>query len=554
MPNLQKARLYWETLRHLRSPQIWGRLAHRWHTPRIPPQMPAPPRVPPGPWAVPACRKPSVTGVGRFVFLHQAGDLASDGWDGPGQEKLWRYNQHYFDDLNALEADARLAWHQALVTSWIEQNPPAKGTGWESYPTSLRIVNWIKWSLRTGISDGAFLDSLATQARWLSRRLETHLLGNHLFVNAKALVFAGAYFSGDEAASWRRTGLALLRREIPEQILADGGQFERSPMYHALAFEDMLDLCNLARCFTQGAGWPEGEGCDFGHEQLARMWSWLHTMSHPNGELGLFNDTAEDIAPSVSELDAYAGRLGLEPPPEPQAIHLKPSGYIRLQQGSAVVLFDAAPVGPNYLPAHAHADTLSLELSLGLMRVIVNSGTSLYAEGPERSRQRGTAAHSTVTVDGQDSSEVWGSFRVARRAYPHNVKLKLGPESQNASAHHDGYERLPGRVSHTRSLTLRSNGLLVEDSIDGAFETAQSRLHFHPSVAVSVDPDGARGTCRLPDGCALTWHAEGHRSAQVEASTWHPAFGQSMPNSCLVLDWNARRCTIQFHWQDTTAT
>ncbi|WP_439589611.1 heparinase II/III family protein [Hydrogenophaga sp.] len=491
--------------------------------------------------------------AGRFVFLNHAGTLNRDGWDGPGQEKLWRYNQHYFDDLNAMEAASRLDWHRELVTHWIEQNPPALGTGWEPYPTSLRIVNWIKWSLHNEVSDRVFLESLATQVRWLARRLETHLLGNHLFVNAKALVFAGAYFSGDEAASWRRVGFDVLRREIPEQILQDGGQFERSPMYHALAFEDMLDLYNLRQCFDPEEAWPESAGCDLGQQTLTHMWAWLHTMSHPNGELALFNDTAEDIAPAVKELDAYAQRLGLAPTPVPRATHLKASGYIRLQEGAATVLFDVAPVGPDYLPAHAHADTLSLELSLGLTRVIVNSGTSVYAEGPERSRQRSTAAHSTVVIDGQDSSEVWGSFRVARRAYPQGVRLKLEREEQYASARHDGYSRLSGQCVHARSLTLQRNGLLIEDAIEGNFERAQSRFHFHPGVAVEIDADGQRGTCRLPDGSVVTWHAEGNRKAQVEASTWHPAFGITIPNSCLALDWGTRRCAFQLHWNDATA-
>ncbi len=494
-----------------------------------------------------------MTQPGRFVFLNRAGDLQQIGWDGPGEEKLWRYNQHYFDDLNALEADSRLDWHREIVASWIAQNPPGTGTGWESYPTSLRIVNWIKWSLRHREPDPTFLDSLALQVRWLARRLETHLLGNHLFVNAKALVIAGAYFSGDEAAAWRRVGFDILRGEIPEQILPDGGQFERSPMYHALAYEDMLDLRNLRQCFAHDAAWPESAGCDWGRERLARMGTWLHTMSHPSGELGLFNDTAADIAPSVQELDAYAQRLGLPPTPAPHATHLEVSGYIRLQHGEATVLFDAAPVGPDYLPAHAHADTLSLELSLGLTRVIVNSGTSVYAEGRERSRQRSTAAHSTVEIDGQDSSEVWGSFRVARRARPYDVRLKLEREKQHASARHDGYRRLPGRPVHARSLTLRRNGLLIEDAIEGNFDHAQSRFHFHPGVTVEVHAGSQRGVCRRPDGSAVTWQAEGSQAARVEESTWHPAFGVSMPNSCLVLDWGTRRCAFQLHWNDATA-
>ena len=191
--------------------------------------------------------------------------------------KLWRYNLHYFDDLNAQDAAGRAALHAALLAQWVRENPPARGTGWEPYPTSLRIVNWIKWALAGNELPAECLHSLAVQARHLARRLELHLLGNHLFANAKALVFAGLFFAGDEAQGWLDTGMAILAREVPEQILADGGQFERSTMYHALACEDMLDLINVMRAYGAPvpADWPV---------IAARMKDWLAAMCHPDGE------------------------------------------------------------------------------------------------------------------------------------------------------------------------------------------------------------------------------------------------------------------------------
>jgi len=133
----------------------------------------------------------------RFVFLNEEGKLSGpDSWNDPSREKLWLYNLHYFDDLNAVGASERLDWHRALIQRWVVENPPTKGNGWESYPLSLRIVNWVKWGLQGNAMEPDWLDSLAVQVRFLRKRLEVHLLGNHLFANAKALVFAGLYFSG----------------------------------------------------------------------------------------------------------------------------------------------------------------------------------------------------------------------------------------------------------------------------------------------------------------------------------------------------------------------
>ncbi|MCK9247194.1 MAG: heparinase II/III family protein, partial [Anaerolineaceae bacterium] len=362
---MNKIRLYWHTLRHLKPVQFYGRLWFRYSRPR-PDLSPHPTlRVLAGSWQLPARREPSLLGPEHFVFLNEEGHLAEVGWVGEARTKLWRYNQHYFDDLNAEGAEARGEWHRILLARWVAENPPGVGDGWEPYPTSLRIVNWVKWALAGNELPSACVASLAVQARWLMRRLEIHLLGNHLFANAKALIFAGCFFTGPEAERWLRTGMKILTREIPEQILSDGGHFERSTMYHALALEDMLDLLNVLR--TAGAAIaPENSFVGRQQAQCAAAWpalissmvSWLKTMSHPDGEVGFFNDAALGIAPSCASLLAYAQRLGVEQGADANPAWMAASGYARLQNEAAVMLFDAAPVGPDYLPGHAHADTL----------------------------------------------------------------------------------------------------------------------------------------------------------------------------------------------------
>lgn len=82
---------------------------------------------------------------------------------------------------------------ERLILRWVEENPPAVGNGWEPYPTSLRIVNWIKWAQAGNLLPESARQSLAIQVRWLSKRVEHHLLANHLFVNAKALAIAGMF-------------------------------------------------------------------------------------------------------------------------------------------------------------------------------------------------------------------------------------------------------------------------------------------------------------------------------------------------------------------------
>ncbi|MEQ8327943.1 MAG: alginate lyase family protein [Parvibaculum sp.] len=541
--------LYWHTLRHLRPVQIYGRLWFRLYRPR-PDLAPAPGlRSPSGAWQTPAARAPSLSGPGEFRFLGEAGRLAEIGWDGPQRDKLWRYNQHYFDDLHAAGEPDRTEWHTALIADWIAQNPPGRGTGWEPYPTSLRIVNWIKRAQAGHALSPEAAQSLAVQARWLSRRLEYHLLGNHLFSNAKALVFAGLFFEGVEAGQWLATGLDILVREVPEQILADGGHFELSPMYHALALEDLLDLVNLAHRYRMALTPAMEAAVDGWCARVQEMRRWLHAMSHPDGAISFFNDAAFDIAPANAALDAYAGRLGFEvvnvsPPTQ----WLAQSGYARLSRGAAIALLDMAPVGPDYLPGHAHADTLSFELSLFGERVLVNSGTSCYGESAERLRQRGTAAHNTVKIAGRNSSEVWGGFRVARRARLRDAVLSAG-DPLIAHGAHDGYRRLPGRPLHQRRWRMDKGSLAISDRIGTAVLPAEALFHFHPGVTLMPGSTSSAGEGVTPKGRKFSWRV-GRGGARLEPSTWHPRFGESRASQCLVIDLHEGQSEIVFAWHE----
>lgn len=523
----------WRTVRHLRTEQVLGRVWFRLHRPR--PDLRSAPalRAAADAWVEPARREASLLGPQHFRFLnveHTLG-IGSVAWDDPAMERLWRYNLHYFDDLNALGANRREAEHRAVLDRWISENPPGQGTGWEPYPVSLRIVNWIKCFVAYGAASPApvWLHSLAVQARYLYGRLEWHLLGNHLFVNAKALVFAGLYFDGEEAQAWLARGLAILARELPEQILADGGQFERSPMYHALALEDLLDLLNLITARAAVESSVRGLLPQL-HATAASMLYWLRSMSHPDGTLAHFNDSADGIAPSNVELERYAAALGISAAmPQPGLEQLAASGYIRASRGGALLLLDVALLGPDYLVGHAHADTLSFELSLGARRLLVNGGTSCYGLSAQRLRERGTAAHNTVELDGQDSSEVWSGFRVGRRAHP----LDLQVRDTHISCAHDGYRHLSGQPMHRRSWTLQEGVLLVRDEVAPADPVAVARYRLAPGLHLQAEGPAVWRVCAGTQVIARVEVQAGQ--ARITASQHAPRFGVVVDTQTLEL-------------------
>ena len=302
-------RLY-HTIRPLRFEQIFYRLWYRFFplinlTPSL-----ASYSAKKWAWSGLEVIKPSFIARDEVVFLNQQSFISNRfAWNDASYEKLWLYNLHYFDDLNSVDSLSRKDIQYSLVKRWIAENPPVTGNGWEPYPISLRLINLIKWYQRAGINDQVIIDSISLQAKALSKQLEYHILGNHLFANAKALVFVGCFLNDKESDKYLRLGLKILEREIPEQFLDDGGHFELSPMYHSILLWDLLDLINLAKISGQPLLLNNLEGWSAIAVSALR---WLDVMTHPDNEISFFNDATIGIAASPDEIKNYSLLLGLK--------------------------------------------------------------------------------------------------------------------------------------------------------------------------------------------------------------------------------------------------
>jgi len=464
----------------------------------------------------------------RFSFLHQERSIHQSGWDDPTVPLLWRYNLHYFHYLISKETKGCNEAKIDLVHRWISETSFGKGTAYMPYPTSLRIVNWVKWIWENNIQDAEIHLSLWNQLRWLSDRPEYHVLGNHLFSNAKALIFGGLFFEGREAKKWIRQAINILNKELDEQFQSDGSQFELSPMYHALAMEDLLDIYNLEPTLSKFIDLSKIR------TKIEDGLSWLEDFTYSNEKYAHFNDSANGIAPTLSQLKDYAKRLGIEyAHPSEKTLWVHPdSGHVIFRDRNLHFIADVGKAGPDYLMAHAHADTLSFELSWKGKRLFVNSGTSLYENSPERHRQRSTAAHTTVVINEQNSSEVWHSFRVARRAYPFCLDLSQEhPEHFHVTCSHDGYKRLKGKPIHRRDWTYESGHLTVKDTVMGKFDIARARYHLHPDIHAKIVNNKVHlyhnnillGVC--------TASSEGSDIIPaILSTTYHPEFGLSIDN------------------------
>jgi uncharacterized heparinase superfamily protein len=187
----------------------------------------------------------------------------------------------------------------------------------------------------------------------------------------------------------------------------------------------------------------------------------------------MVNDATFNIAPNSGKLFSYAKYLGIQN----QNIPLSDSGYRKILSKHYELFIDVGDVGPDYQPGHAHSDTFNFELIKNGNPIFVDTGISTYEKNAIRQNERATHSHNTVKIGSKEQTQVWGGFRVAKRA-----KITHLIEKPNLiEASHDGY--LSSGYKHTRSFLWGEKYLILKDKINrSASNNSKAYFHLHSSV------------------------------------------------------------------------
>lgn len=495
----------------------------------------------------------------EFNFLNSTvyfdGEL---GWHDTNLSQLWRYNLHYFDFFRRLievEVSSNDIQNYEMMkdyaSDWIKNNQQmGLGDGWHPYTISLRLVNWIfaystfeKYLKNDKEFESIFIKSLLLQSEFLLRNREYDVVGNHLFENLKTLIICGMFFgNSDFGEKYKEIGERELIKQLKEQFLQDGGHFELSAMYHSILLKGLIELNHVYR--KLGYSVPK----DF-LDTKDRASRFLKNIIHPDGEIPLFNDAAFGIADSPEyifellsnqiksdskvsvfdrllkpQIDLIEPELTDSPN---EFFYAKDSGYLKTSDQYIFSLIDIGKPCPEYLPAHAHADIFSYELSYKGKRFVVDTGTYEYA-GSKRDYDRATQSHNTLTINRENQSQVWGSFRVAERANPTVHSLVKKEEYAEIQASHDGYQKQYGTRHYRKYIHIYNEAIIVLDFANSK-EKIESFVHFHPSVEVLTVDDlihlNGKSSFIKPINA----------SVQFESSVYHPKFGVEEENKKLVL-------------------
>jgi hypothetical protein len=444
---------------------------------------------------------------------------------GEGDSPLRRLTLAYFGWAVPLLATGRVEDldHVDVALTSLESVPwSAPGIFrdlWNPYTVSHRVINLLAGlhlyreaggSLDTPAA-GRLLDHLRFGAAFIAADPERDLQANHLLKNWTALAaFAAA--APDPASVFPYLSRAAAA-SLTQLVLDDGGHAERSPMYHALG---LLDLEILQ---ASGAMPDLGPRLD---RSIGTMRDALSVLTHPDGDVALFNDAWLGGAPSSRSLGVGSPMSGPRSLPE--------TGYVRLAESEDAVIFDCGPCGLDLQPGHAHADFLSFELTVAGSRFIVDPGTPTYSAGPLRERCRSASTHNGPWLEGLEPLELWKSFRVGRRAAAGGLTGDgLAQAPLWCAGWHAGYSQHGTEARRWIGL-WPGRALLVVDGWIGNTATSRRSRFTIPrpwTLRAGLQPPAFEGP-RLVRCQALAG-----RIAPTEASVWWPRYGTEEPATIL---------------------
>lgn len=466
---------------------------------------------------------------------------------------VWELNRHqYFLTLGQATCltgdDRHLRTCVEHLQQWMDANPPKLGVNWcSSLEIAFRSISWL-WALHF-LRDSELLTAalfervlvyLHLNARHLENYLSTYFSPNtHLTGEALGLVYIGTLLPElRDAERWRETGWSTLERTLAKQVYADGVYFEQASHYQRYTVDFIVHALLLDQ-ENGGSHWPALSVL------LEKLLVHLVHLRRPDGSTPLIgDDDGGRLAPlDTRPIDDHAGTLSTGATLLSHGLLAQAAGSLATEtiwllgasassQFDAIVRDTSVPAsrlfpdggygimrddwsadaghlivdcGPHgaMSGAHAHADALSVQLSVNGRAALVDAGTYTYSEPAERDYFRGAFAHSVAILDEVPPSVPAGAFAWRRSASSTVDSWHSDSTFDYLIARHDGYRELDPDVVVSRAvLGLKGRYWVLRDRVQrGAAHSLQ--LHFHCAEEVLASQDGTQLRLTQRDGTSL---------------------------------------------------
>lgn len=418
-----------------------------------------------------------------------------DPWDMPSPSRRFAGALHSFGWLKDLVAQGEPgAWEALRLTlAWGRLFGPWNVFAWEPRLLERRVFN-LACNLAALSAPASEAEAeqiaadLARQARFL---LGVRGAPERAAERATAAAAAGAALGGAAGERLLSRALARLGRVLPATVVADGGHASRSPQ---AALELLFDLSTLDDALAQRRVTSPVELM----RAVDRLAGAVRFFTLADGRLAAFQGGEPLPGP-------YVAAAGAQDELAERAVPVARNGYQRLEARSLQVIADAAAPATGPWSVAACGQPLAIEVLAGGKRLIVGSGWSPDAAGPQALRLVDAASTATVG-EGSCGAPIAGF--PARALGP---RLRGGYEVTDVRRHeapgalwlemgHDGWTRRFG-LRHERRLYLdvEADELRGEDRLTPlrASGTAEGRrfipfvvrFHLHPQVSALIARD-----------------------------------------------------------------
>jgi uncharacterized heparinase superfamily protein len=364
--------------------------------------------------------------------------------------------------------------------------------------------------------------------RWMSREVRRALRAKPRDAVGRldlclALLMASLAFSGLE--SLRPTMLARACTLLDDVILADGGHRNRSNRDLASLLEMLWRIRSAMEALRLVIPNPLSAALDRGS-------AMLRLLTLGDGRLAGFGVGAGPV-PEWSRVEKFPSGS------ERLAVQVaRQSGYLRLEQGGAVVVLDGGSGAAHH--------GLGFEWSYGPLRMIVSCGCPVVGDSRWTAAAQSVAAHSGLEAlwpDGYDGNRAgWfggvrtgGWFTAFRSAWTAVGALGVARLARTGGG---------PLACHERFLFLAYDGvdLRGQDDIDagvGGEAEFAIRFHLHPDVTVEVSRRPDEVLIKAADGSFWEFAARGY-SILLEESVHFAAGETGRRSSQIVLKGHAQ--------------
>lgn len=442
--------------------------------------------------------------------------------------RLWKLNLNYHEFLidiaYAYKETGKIEYLDYLkdtIYEWLNQNPlGTKGYGkdnWNSYAISLRLISWIKIYEAIGEKfDNKFcqffIKLLWIQSEFLRKNLEYDILGNHLIKNWKALHWCKHFF---DTYHYDKS-IQTLNKYVEEQFTENGMHEELSPMYAAIVLEDLLEVFIL-------------DPKSLKEPLLHKLFSNIKYLSFEN-DYSFFNDSVTKNGVQPDDLSNFYYKAF----PKKQDISIEGNfnidGYIGKKSENLHLIVDMAKVIEGNQPGHLQCDALSFELALKGKKILTNSGTYEYNAGKRRYYSRSTQSHNTLKYGDFDQSQIWGSFRVAKKAKTSYEIHELTNDKVKVVGQVSGFD-FNKNITHRRELNYRKSYLKVVDELISEDGKESSQIFYHLTPEFKFVDDQI--VCKKTN--TFVAKIKSSESWEVKTTEFYEQFGYSQEKETLVI-------------------